>query len=88
MAPCGTEAAIRRHSRHGEPLDEACAEKSRQIRAARYARDVNNRTEPVRQAKKVAKARALRKLAERHLTEYTLLLADEEQDELERKGLI
>lgn len=25
LAPCGTRSAARRHRRHGEPVDEACA---------------------------------------------------------------
>jgi hypothetical protein len=25
LQPCGTEAAARRHYRHGEPVDDACA---------------------------------------------------------------
>lgn len=38
LVPCGTPAAVRRHVRHGEPLDPACAEvKNREVRE-RYTR--------------------------------------------------
>lgn len=36
LAPCGTVAAARRHARHGEELDAACAEAIRVHNQAQY----------------------------------------------------
>jgi hypothetical protein len=37
-APCGTEAACRRHQRHGEPADRACLDAAARAKADRKAR--------------------------------------------------
>ena len=34
-APCGTEAAARRHWRNGEPIDDACRHAARRARSQR-----------------------------------------------------
>jgi hypothetical protein len=38
LRPCGTSAAIRRHYRRGEPLDQTCRQAQARIAADRAAR--------------------------------------------------
>jgi hypothetical protein len=44
LMPCGTEAAARRHYRHGQPLDGACADAARRAHNERIGSDPYSHT--------------------------------------------
>ena len=46
LAPCGTEAAYRRHRRHGDPVDEDCRRAGTRAAAKRRAKRARNRRRP------------------------------------------
>jgi len=87
LSPHGTVAAVRRHHRHHEPLCEPCVVASHADRAKRYKDDYAKSKTAVETARRTAKARAYRILADRHFIEWVDLLDDTIAEELESKGL-
>lgn len=87
LSPHGTIAAVRRHHRHHEQLCEPCAVVSKADRAKRYREDHEKSKSAIETARRTAKARAYRILAERHYVEWIDLLDDTTAEELESKGL-